>query len=50
MVRHFSDTLADTTLPADALAEMERLNDEAAPLHIWLRTRANQPSQAASPR
>ncbi len=45
MVRRLSDTLADTTLPADALAEMERLNDEAAPLHIWLRTRANQPLQ-----
>ncbi|MEE8135317.1 MAG: cupin domain-containing protein [Gemmatimonadales bacterium] len=44
-MRHLSDTLADTTLPADALAEMERLNDEAAPLHIWLRTRANQPLQ-----
>ncbi len=45
MARRLSDTLADTTLPADALAEMERLNDEAAPLHIWLRTRANQPLQ-----
>lgn len=45
MVRRLADTLADATLPADALAEMERLNDEAAPLHIWLRTRANQPLQ-----
>jgi len=34
MVRRFADILADATLPADALAEMERLNDEAAPLHI----------------
>jgi gentisate 1,2-dioxygenase len=47
MARLLSDTLADTTLPAAALAEMERLNDEAAPLHIWLRTRANQPLQRA---
>jgi gentisate 1,2-dioxygenase len=47
MARLLSDTLADTTLPAEALAEMERLNDEAAPLHIWLRTRANQPVQRA---
>ena len=47
MVRLLSDTLADTTLPAAALAEMERLNEEAAPLHIWLRTRANQPLQRA---
>ena len=43
MARRLADTLADTTLPADALVEMERLNDEAAPLNIWLRTRANQP-------
>lgn len=45
MARLLSDTLANTTLPTSALAEMERLNDEAAPLHIWLRTRANQPLQ-----
>ncbi len=30
MVRRLSDTLADTTLPADALAEMERLKDAAS--------------------
>jgi gentisate 1,2-dioxygenase len=47
MTRLLSDTLADATLPAEALAEMERLNDAAAPLHIWLRTRANQPLQRA---
>lgn len=45
MARLLSDTLADPALPKTALAEMERLNDEAAPLHIWLRTRANQPLQ-----
>ena len=45
MARRLADTLADTTLPTDALVEMERLNDEATPLHIWLRTRANQPLQ-----
>ena len=45
MVRRLADTLADATLPADALAEREWLNDEAATLHIWLRTRANQPLQ-----
>ena len=45
MARLLSDTLADTTLPEAALAELERLNEEAAPLHIWLRTRANQPLQ-----
>ena len=43
--RLLSDTLADTTLPEAALAELERLNEAAAPLHIWLRTRANQPLQ-----
>ncbi len=47
MARLLADSLAEAALPADALAEMERLNDEAAPLHIWLRTRANQPLQAA---
>src|SRR5205823_202301 len=45
MARLLSDTLADTTLPEAALAELERLNEGAAPLHIWLRTRANQPLQ-----
>ena len=34
MVRRLADTLADATLPADTLAEIERLNDEAATLHI----------------
>lgn len=29
----------------DNLAEMERLNEEAAQLHIWMRTRANAPLQ-----
>jgi gentisate 1,2-dioxygenase len=29
----------------DARAAMERLNAEAAPLHIWLRTQANAPAQ-----
>ena len=45
MARLLSDTLADTTLPEATLAELERLNEAAAPLHIWLRTRANQPLQ-----
>src|SRR5262245_5189177 len=45
MARLLSDTLADTTLPEAALAELERLNGEAASLHIWLRTRANPPLQ-----
>ena len=36
MVRRLADTLADTALPADVLAEMERLNGEAAPLHLGL--------------
>jgi hypothetical protein len=45
MARRLSDTLADTTLPEATLAELERLNEAAAPLHIWLRTRANQPLQ-----
>src|SRR5262249_50663173 len=45
MQRLLSDTLADTTLPEAALAALERLNEAAAPLHIWLRTRANQPLQ-----
>jgi gentisate 1,2-dioxygenase len=45
MTRLLSDTLADAALPEAVLAEMERLNEEAAPLHIWLRTRANQALQ-----
>lgn len=45
MARLLSDTLADSALPPQVFAEMERLNEEAAPLHIWLRTRANQPLQ-----
>ena len=45
MARLLSDTLADPTLPEAALAELERLNEAAAPLHILLRTRANQPMQ-----
>jgi gentisate 1,2-dioxygenase len=47
MARLLSDTLADAMLPEAALAEMERLNEAAMPLHIWLRTRANQPLQRA---
>lgn len=39
-------TLADPTLPPDILAEMERLNEEAAQHHIWLRTRANAPQKS----
>ena len=38
-------TLAESGLPADALEEMERLNEEAARHHIWLRTRANAPQK-----
>lgn len=38
-------TLAAPELPPDVLAEMERLNDEAAKHHIWLRTRANAPQK-----
>jgi hypothetical protein len=45
MSRLLSDTLADAPLPEAVLAELERLNEAAAPLHIWLRTRANQPLQ-----
>ena len=30
---------------AENMAEMERLNEEAAHLHIWMRTRANSPLQ-----
>lgn len=32
-------------LPTDAREAMERLNQEAAPLAIWLRTQANAPAQ-----
>lgn len=42
-------TLEAATLPPDVLAEMERLNEEAAPLHIWLRTRANAPQKTPWP-
>jgi hypothetical protein len=38
-------SLQDPALPPDVLVEMERLNAEAAPLNIWLRTRANAPLQ-----
>ena len=38
-------TLADPALPPDVLEEMERMNEEAAPLHIWLRTQANAPQR-----
>ncbi len=41
MATQIRPTLADPELPAGVLAEMERLNDEAAPLNIWLRTQAN---------
>ena len=34
-----------TTLPSAARQAMERLNGEAAGLHIWLRTQANAPAQ-----
>ncbi len=43
MVRRLADTLADTALPADVLAEMERLNGEAAPLHLGLPPSFPQP-------
>lgn len=45
MATKFSSTLADPTLPPNILAEMERMNEEAAPLHIWLRTHANAPQR-----
>ncbi|MBK18181.1 MAG: hypothetical protein CMM52_05005 [Rhodospirillaceae bacterium] len=45
MATQRASTLADPSLPPDVLAEMERLNEEAAPLHIWLRTRANAPQK-----
>ncbi|MEK9644583.1 MAG: cupin domain-containing protein, partial [Alphaproteobacteria bacterium] len=41
MATNLRPTLADFELPPDVLAEMERLNEEAAPLNIWLRTNAN---------
>ena len=40
-----NSTLSSSSLPPDVLEEMERLNQEAAPLHIWLRTRANAPQK-----
>ena len=46
MANKSSVTLADSTLPPDILAEMDRLNAEAAPHHIWLRTRANAPQKS----
>ena len=45
MAINSSITLAEPTLPPDILAEMERLNREAAAHHIWLRTRANAPQK-----
>jgi len=45
MATKSSVTLAESTLPPDILAEMERLNAEAAPHNIWLRTRANAPQK-----
>lgn len=39
-------TLAEPTLPPDILAEMERLNEQAAAHNIWLRTRANAPQKS----
>jgi len=36
---------ASQAAPSAARAAMERLNAEAAPLHIWLRTQANAPAQ-----
>ena len=38
-------TLSESILPPEILAEMEALNQEAAPLHIWLRTHANAPQK-----
>jgi gentisate 1,2-dioxygenase len=46
MASTIATTLADPTLPPEVLMEMERLNAEAAPHHIWLRTRANAPQKA----
>ena len=41
MATNLRPTLADPELPPDVLAEMEKLNEDAAPLNIWLRTHAN---------
>jgi gentisate 1,2-dioxygenase len=40
-----STTPSAKTLPSAAREAMERLNDDARPLHIWLRTQANAPAQ-----
>ena len=45
MVALTSKSEAKKALPSAARAAMERLNDEAKPLHIWLRTQANAPAQ-----
>ena len=45
MAKDPNSTLSSSSLPSDVLEEMERLNQEAAPLHIWLRTRANAPQK-----
>jgi gentisate 1,2-dioxygenase len=45
MDTNYGVTLADPALPAEVFEEMESLNRKAAPLHIWLRTRANQPQK-----
>ncbi|MEE8445626.1 MAG: cupin domain-containing protein [Alphaproteobacteria bacterium] len=45
MATELGVTLAEAALPPDVLAEMERLNQQAAPLNIWLRTRANAPQK-----
>ena len=41
MTAELRPTLAAPELPAAALAEMERMNEEAARFNIWLRTQAN---------
>ena len=43
MTTNLRPTLADAALPDDILIEMEKLNEAAAPLNIWLRTNANAP-------
>ena len=45
MVADQNSTLSNNSLPPGVLEEMDRLNQEAAPLHIWLRTRANAPQK-----
>jgi len=45
MATNLGVTLAEAALPPDVLAEMERLNEQAAPLNIWMRTRANAPQK-----